>query len=580
MNVCEEALVFPDGSTYKGQVLRTSGKPQPHGWGKMTTTDGFEMRGFFHGGKAQGPGRFTAPNGDTFFGNWNEEHKRHGNGLAVKADGKRLIESYDASGKLLKRVRQNAPKPGIIRWNTEMKFGAEGGEGPCARNGHTATAMMDGNLVVVFGGQTEKEGLSTSLNDVHLLDVETNEWIEAETYGASPPPMHGHTATSVDNLLIVIGGQNGLEVSSAVYVLDIDTGEWTCPVTKGVSFVDHTATLVEDNIFVVVQSSVFCLNVDTFAWTECKVDMRALGLKSGRSFINHTAVAVGTMIFVFGGKILGLQSSGGLKQSEKQWHKCSSELRILHTDTLSWEVPNVQPPDMDQEAKYSGVRLGSWDCPRSEHTATLVGDKMYVIGGWTSSNPKMNVIDQSYLHDVQVLSLDTMTWWQPLLRYPEHLPRAGHTAVLVKDKIMVFGGKNFADFALTDWSELQTGKSATARKKSSVTATDKAPAPAASDVKETTTEKPEKSENAGDYQNSQQFARQDSHSEDKRVNESIADVGAAMQSPPGARSAPRRKWDKSPAGSVGQQGGNFVSAGSGSVLDLFKNMQMGGDGNP
>lgn len=70
-NVVEETLAFPDGATYRGaetsficwervwlisifffswfflspgQVLRSDNAPQPHGWGKMTTNDGFEMR--------------------------------------------------------------------------------------------------------------------------------------------------------------------------------------------------------------------------------------------------------------------------------------------------------------------------------------------------------------------------------------------------------------------------------------------------------------------------------------------------------------------------------------------------------
>jgi hypothetical protein len=33
------------------------------------------------------------------------------------------------------------------------------------------------------------------------------------------------------------------------------------------------------------------------------------------------------------------------------------------------------------------------NCPRSEHTATLVGKKMVVLGGQTTSNPEINAVD-------------------------------------------------------------------------------------------------------------------------------------------------------------------------------------------
>lgn len=114
-NVVEKSLVYPDGSTYQGQCLedRTS---TAHGYGVLLTKDNFEMSGFFDHGKSVGIGRFTAPNGDVFYGSWNSNHKRHGKGLFIKAqsgneggneDKPQLYADTYLDGNLLKRIKTN-----------------------------------------------------------------------------------------------------------------------------------------------------------------------------------------------------------------------------------------------------------------------------------------------------------------------------------------------------------------------------------------------------------------------------------------------------------------------------------------
>jgi len=89
---------------FAGQVLGEGASSQPHGYGRLQTTDMFVMTGYFYNGKARGafkgfccssmttpagPGVFRAPNGDEFWGTWNAEHKRHGRGLSIRAQDKR-----------------------------------------------------------------------------------------------------------------------------------------------------------------------------------------------------------------------------------------------------------------------------------------------------------------------------------------------------------------------------------------------------------------------------------------------------------------------------------------------------------
>lgn len=55
-NVFTHSLAFGDGSKYHGQVwdAHESKPPAPHGYGKMTTKEGFVMEGYWTDGKTNG----------------------------------------------------------------------------------------------------------------------------------------------------------------------------------------------------------------------------------------------------------------------------------------------------------------------------------------------------------------------------------------------------------------------------------------------------------------------------------------------------------------------------------------------
>jgi hypothetical protein len=101
---------------------------------------------------------------------------------------------------------------------------------------------------------------------------------------------------------------------------------------------------------------------------------------------------------------------------------CSADVRVLDTVKMEWNLLEVVygAGTAEAEAKgggaaaaggerkaagsagaaaaaaksdYTGMSRGGASCPRSECTATVVGRKVYVIGGWTSSNPQLNQVD-------------------------------------------------------------------------------------------------------------------------------------------------------------------------------------------
>eukprot|EP00954_Amorphochlora_amoebiformis_P016032 1258488-Amorphochlora_amoeboformis.AAC.1 len=59
----------------------------------------FEVTGYFINGKNIGPGIFKAPNGDTFYGKWNDDFKREGYHMKVTPSGKLQLHSFQ-DGKL------------------------------------------------------------------------------------------------------------------------------------------------------------------------------------------------------------------------------------------------------------------------------------------------------------------------------------------------------------------------------------------------------------------------------------------------------------------------------------------------
>lgn len=54
----------------------------------------------------------------------------------------------------------------------------------------------------IFGGTNGK----TYYNDLHILDLENNSWIKAESSGPAPSPREGHAAILVGSNLVIHGG--------------------------------------------------------------------------------------------------------------------------------------------------------------------------------------------------------------------------------------------------------------------------------------------------------------------------------------------------------------------------------------
>ncbi|KAL6066502.1 BTB/POZ domain containing protein [Balamuthia mandrillaris] len=88
---------------------------------------------------------------------------------------------------------------------------------------------------------------------------------------------------------------------------------------------------------------------------------------------------------------------------------------------------------------------GDAPCRRSGHTATKVGTKLYVFGGYDG---------KTYCNDLHVFDTDSSVWYRPECKGDAPAPRTMHSAVLHDHHIFFFGGcdntSHFSDLFLLD----------------------------------------------------------------------------------------------------------------------------------
>ncbi|KAA8536732.1 hypothetical protein F0562_029210 [Nyssa sinensis] len=167
---------------------------------------------------------------------------------------------------------------------------------------------------------------------------------------------------------------------------------------------------------------VLVLNLDTMAWNTLVTSGEGPGPRD-----SHSAVLVEHRMIVFGG------TNGSKKVND---------LHILDLRTREWTRPD-----------FKGVPPS----PRESHTATLLGDEKMVIFGGSGEG------EANYLNDLHVLDLKTMRWTSPEVKGNIPVPRDSHTAVVVGNKLFVYGGDcgdryqgdvNMLDMNTQTWSRL------------------------------------------------------------------------------------------------------------------------------
>ena len=168
-----------------------------------------------------------------------------------------------------------------------------------------------GNSLYIHGGIT-KYGSNSPSDKLYQFDFSSQIWNEVRAAG-SPALSHHACVTLYDRYMILIGGWNGRQRTTKVYVFDTKDRQWMFPtdhgMPEGVGLSSHTATVMSTGEILVIgregslrlqrkHGNVYMLTGDidrgVFRYTEYTTGTAS---RSG-----HTTTCVGNIVYIIGGR--------------------------------------------------------------------------------------------------------------------------------------------------------------------------------------------------------------------------------------------------------------------------------------
>lgn len=186
------------------------------------------------------------------------------------------------------------------------------GNGPAARAQHTA--VFTGKEGIIFGGYCDNVA---EVNDLYAIDLLQPEreftWSNPSVRGNPPEARYGHSATMVNDHMVIVAGQTSTSQLCDVWVLHAPTYAWSEVAAGGAHFIPrmlHSATAIGDNVYILggfnrrsrCLCEVFALGLsedkEKGTWRQVPVENaeEVFGTRS-----QHGAVAVGNTILIHGG---------------------------------------------------------------------------------------------------------------------------------------------------------------------------------------------------------------------------------------------------------------------------------------
>ncbi|XP_066591265.1 host cell factor isoform X2 [Prorops nasuta] len=314
--------------------------------------------------------------------------------------------------------------------------------------------------------------------------------------GPQPRPRHGHRAVAIKDLMVVFGGGNE-GIVDELHVYNTATNQWFVPSTKGdippgcaaYGFVvDGTRILVFGGMveYGKYSNELYELQASRWEWKRLKPKPPKHDPPPCPR-LGHSFTLIGSRVFLFGGLA---NDSDDPKNNIPRYLNDLYTLELLPNGLTAWEVPQTHghaPPPRESHTGVaytdritgksclviyggmSGCRLGdlwfldvdsmTWNkpvvhgptpLPRSLHTATLIGHRMYVFGGWVPlvvDDVKVATHEKEWkcTSTLACLNLETLTWEQLTIdSLEENVPRAraGHCAVGIHSRLYVWSGRD------------------------------------------------------------------------------------------------------------------------------------------
>ncbi|KAK7864363.1 hypothetical protein R5R35_007928 [Gryllus longicercus] len=313
--------------------------------------------------------------------------------------------------------------------------------------------------------------------------------------GPQPRPRHGHRAVAIKDLMVVFGGGNE-GIVDELHVYNTATNQWFVPVTKGdippgcaaYGFVvDGTRILVFGGMveYGKYSNELYELQASRWEWKRLKPRPPKHGAPPCPR-LGHSFTLINNKVYLFGGLA---NDSDDLKNNIPRYLNDLYTLELRGNNSTAWDLPQTHgtsPPPRESHTGVaytdkttkksrlviyggmSGCRLGdlwflecdtmTWNkpavkgippLPRSLHSATLIGHRMFVFGGWVPlvmDDVKVATHEKEWkcTNTLASLNLEKLCWEQLAVDTYENIPRprAGHCAVGIHTRLYVWSGRD------------------------------------------------------------------------------------------------------------------------------------------
>ncbi|KIO23172.1 hypothetical protein M407DRAFT_27323 [Tulasnella calospora MUT 4182] len=229
---------------------------------------------------------------------------------------------------------------------------------------HSCTAVPNSaGEFIIFGGKVKPEKEEVMTNDVILLSTTDMSFTGLETNGAKPKVKSGHRAVIAGRVLVIFGGSNG---DSYLHFLNLDTREWSNlrpPAPYPGPRFGHSFIIVNNTIWLFggglvgdKMDDLWCIDLGTdgIEYVRWRRIPKKDPWPEARSY--HTTVCYDGCLYIFAGQ--------GIKDGEQKSHR---------NDIWKFDIPNETWTKLQCD--------GQLPQPRTSHTATVMGDNMFVFGG-------------------------------------------------------------------------------------------------------------------------------------------------------------------------------------------------------
>eukprot|EP01132_Coremiostelium_polycephalum_P008012 gene8012-9857_t len=284
--------------------------------------------------------------------------------------------------------------------------------GEVSKIGHSSCCTDE--YLYIFGGSTIDGNVT---NDFYSFHFATRTWTLI-TSSNGPMIRTQHSAVLFNNSMYIFGGTSASGPKNDLFVYSFDTQMWSEVSTEGnkpTPRFGHSAVVDGNQMFIFggntsdsnATNELYCLNLDSKVWSL----ISSSGAASARSF--HTATVHRGVMWVIGGQ--------------------DSNSNLLD-DIHCYSIPN-------NNWKHIQTGEGSSFSPRSNHSASLLQDSIFITGGNTSSSST-----KQYL-EIFELDLYQKKWFRIQTTIIGQ-NRIGHTSNIRGATLLLWGGTNSSDSSI------------------------------------------------------------------------------------------------------------------------------------